>query len=88
MSKIKQYYEGITDKVTDAIFDECMDSAEYVDCTRLEVYDSVWTALTNGDAEYLIEYMTDILDSSDDPFVEYPKTTEAIGIIGEAMEWD
>lgn len=87
MSRIKRFYEDISEQVSNAIYEECMDSAEYVDCTRIEVYESVWTALIDGDSEYLIEYMTDILDCSDEPANEYPKTSEALRILGEAMEW-
>lgn len=87
MSYIKRQYEFLADKVTNAIYEECFDMPDYLDSTKAEVYDSVWTAIIDGDLTPVIDFMVDRSDSSDNPIEDYPLTTEALGIIGQAMEW-
>lgn len=84
MGYIKRQYEVIVDKVTIAIYEECFDMPDYLDSTRAEVYDSVWTAIIDGDLAPIIDFMVDRADGNED---DMPLTAEALGVIGQAIEW-
>lgn len=84
MGYMKRQYEVIADKVTNAIYEECFDMPDYLDSTKAEVYDSVWTAIIDGNIDTIIDYMVDRADGNED---QMPLTAEALGVIGQAIEW-
>lgn len=82
MSHIKRQYEFLADKVTNAIYDECFDMPDYLDSTKAEVYESIWTAILEDHMSQVYDYMFDRFTDDDD----MPMTAEALAIMEEAEE--
>lgn len=82
MSHIKRQYEFLADKVTNAIYEECFDMPDYLDNTKAEVYEDVWTAILEENMSQVYDFMLDRF--TDDEGM--PMTAEALAIIEEAEE--
>lgn len=55
MSKIKQFYESVTDTVMDAIYHECYNYVSIIESDYWNVYEVVFDAVSSGE-------FTDIYD--------------------------
>ena len=75
MSRIKRFYEDISEQVSNAIYDECFDMPDYLEMDRTQLYDETFRMLTNYEYEPIITYLAFSL--ADRKPEEMPMTVKA-----------
>ena len=67
MSAIKRAIEDLAITVAEAIYYECFDMPDCMESTIEDVEEDALNALTDGKADYLLNYMRDIVEEMSDP---------------------
>ena len=67
MSAIKRAIEDLAATVAEAIYTECFGMADYLEWTKADVEEDAMNALTTGQADYLLNYMQDMVNEMSDP---------------------
>ena len=75
MSRIKRFYEDLSEQVSTAIYEECFDMADHLEMDRFQLYDETFRMLTSGDYEPIMFYLAMFL--SDRQQDEMPLTVKA-----------
>lgn len=84
MSYMKRFAEDLCATVSDAIYEECFDMADYADSTRSDVEESVIEQIFSGQYRTVLDYLRDRFTTEAD----MPMTAEAIADLQKLDEME